>query len=306
MPEFHKEYLNLALKGLLDPIEQFYSTKEEMKAMAKELKTVAINVDPEEVNLGAKGLVFDKVCESFAQGSTGRISNWSSEKNTKSPLIIRGLGKSSQEAIKHCMDTSRDFYAIDTGYLQVAGSKAKNYHRVTKNNLQYLGPIIERPEDRLTKLRWELTPAPNGEKILICPPSDKVMNFYNRDLNQWIRDTVRRIERHTIREIEIREKPTRRERVTNNTIWQVLDDAYCLITFNSIAATEAILYGVPAIALAPNAASTVCSTRISDIEKLETPADKTRVNFAKHLSYCQFTLEELQSGYAWNIVNEGV
>ena len=293
------------LKNLIDPAERYYKTVKVLKEMKqKTLKVASIEPDKDDFDLESKGLVYDGPLQNFIAGAGGYISNWTAEQQTKTPLVIRGLGGTSQKALRHCMQTDREFYAIDTGYMQISGSKAKHYHRVTRNNLQNLGPIIDRPDDRLKKLQWKLTSAPNGTTILVCPPSEKVMGFYNKDLNEWTRTTLEQIKRHTGRPVEIRTKPTRFERVTDKTIWQALDDAYCLVTFNSIAATEAILYGVPAIALAPNAASIVCNTKISDIDKLEIPTDDDRIRFARHLSYCQFTIKEMESGYAWEILNE--
>ena len=93
--------------------------------------------------------------------------------------------------------------------------------------------------------------------------------------------------------------------MSTDTIWEALKDAYCLVTFNSIAATESLLAGTPAIALAPNAASVLCNTEISKIENLNRPSKDEIEAFARHLSYCQFNRLEMQNGFAWSILNEG-
>lgn len=268
------------------------------------IKVAAIEPTKGDFNLERKGLEFDPILENFVIGSHGIISNFKEEKKTKTPLAIRGLGGNSQRALSHCIDTGRDYYAIDTGYLQPVGSRAKSYHRITKNNLQHPGPIVNRDTDRLDRLHWKYKKPNPGEKILICPPSEKVMKFYNQNLDDWMESTIDQIKTYSNREIEIRLKPIRQERVTTNTIWDALDDAYCLITFNSIAATEALLYSVPSIALAPNAASVLCDTEIKNISNLTLPTKEEIVRFAAHLSYCQFTSVEMESGYAWKILNE--
>ena len=48
----------------------------------------------------------------------------------------------------------------------------------------------------------------------------------------------------------------------------------------------------------------VLSTYTFGIENLNYPSLDELVNFAAHLSYCQFTSNELRSGYAWSILNE--
>ena len=111
----------------------------------------------------------------------------------------------------HCWETGRDFYAIDTGYFGNSKSKSKGWHRITKNNLQNLGPIIERPHDRF--LSWKYKKFRPGKKILICPPSDKVMKLFDQPTpEEWTATVVTQLRQLTDRPIEIRMKPTRTER----------------------------------------------------------------------------------------------
>lgn len=252
------------------------------------------------------GYQFDQYLQSFILGSNGYISNWEQEQYTNTSLVIRGLGGGSQKAILHCWNTGRTFYAIDTGYFGNVG-KTKTWHRITKNNLQLLDPIRERSDDRLKKiLDYTYKKQTHGRKILICPPSEKVMNLFNQlDPESWTNRVVEQLKQYTDRPIEIRLKPTRSERVSTKTIEAALnDDVYCLITYNSIAAIEALMNGKPAIALGPNAAHTVCNTRLEDIEKLYFPRKFEMTAFMCHLSYAQFTREEMQDGTAWRILNE--
>lgn len=293
-----KKYLKHYLGKAIDKDSTYYKTEK----IDLGTKVAAIEPTKGDYAIEEKGLEYDVHLESFVLGANGRISSFDKEINSNVPLVIRGLGTNSQRALKHCIENKRDYYAIDTGYLQPGVSK--KYHRVTKNALQNLGPIIDRPIDRLRELNWKYHISKPGKKILVCPPSEKVMKFYEMDLQQWLDETIDEIKTQTNLPIEIRLKPERRVRVTTDTIWQALDSAYCLITFNSIAATEALLYGVPAIALAPNAASVLCNTSIKDIKNLYLPTKHETVAFAKHLSYCQFTAAEMVSGLAWKIVNE--
>lgn len=257
------------------------------------------------INYKNQGHAYDPYLSSFILGSGGYVSSWDREKDTSTALVIRGLGGGSRKAIEHCWNTNRQFYAIDTGYL--GNGKSKYYHRVTKNNLQHLGPIIERPGDRLKKIGWKYQKFTEGRKILICPPSQKVMELWKQPAPEaWTKQVVEELKKYTDRPIEIRLKPLRSERITTKTIEQALaDDVHCLITYNSIAATESLLNGKPAIALGPNAAHVLCNTQLSDIENLYVPSKDEMEAFARHLSYAQFTQAELQNGTAWQIVNEG-
>lgn len=260
--------------------------------------------DDNGINYKTKGLQYDEYLESFVLGCGGRLSRWEDEVNTTIPLIIRGLGGNSRKAIKHCWETNREFYAIDTGYFGNERSKAKYWHRITKNALQQTGPIIERPTDRL--LNYKYKKFKEGKKILICPPSEKVMMVFGQPEPEiWVNNVIEELKKYTDRPIEIRLKPNRTERISSNTIEEALDNnVHCLITYNSIAALEALVNGRPAIALGPNCATALCNTSLSEIEKLNKPSEDEMTALMAHLSYCQFTRQEMMNGFAWNTINE--
>jgi len=261
-------------------------------------------------NWNAKGHDYDPYLKSFIKGADGAASNWDKEKDTTSTLVIRGLGGGSQKAIKHCWKTNREFYAIDTGYF--GNWKHKRWHRITRNALQNSGPIIERSDDRLTTIMgswnniWK--PFTPGSKILVCPPSDKVMSLWDQGTAEdWTNQLVEKIKTLTDRPIEIRMKPNRSSRVTDQTIQQALaNDVHCLVTYNSIAATEALIEGKCAISLGPNAAQVIAETELNNIENPRVPSEDEMFAFMKHLSYAQFTQEEMENGFAWNTLQETI
>jgi len=288
-------------------MEKYYpSSKEEaLKLWNNEMGNKIAAIDSEGgVNYKSKGHAYDPYLTSFIIGSGGYISSWSAEENTDTALVIRGLGGGSRKAIKHCWKTERTFYAIDTGYL--GNVKTKIWNRVSKNALQNLGPIVDRPTDRLKLLNYKFNHFTPGRKILICPPSEKVMDLWDQPSPQkWTENVIEELKQYTDRPIEVRLKPDRTDRVNNNSIQSALsNDVYCLVTYNSIAATEALLFGKPAIALGENAAQVLCNRKLKDIEKLRIPTKDEMLAFASHLSYCQFTQSEFANGTAWRIVNE--
>jgi hypothetical protein len=81
-------------------------------------------------------------------------------------------------------------------------------------------------------------------------------------------------------------------------------DVHCLVTFSSIAAGEALLWGKPAITLGPNAAAALCSNSISEIETLKIPTLDEVDAWARHIAYCQFSEPEMRDGTAWRILND--
>jgi hypothetical protein len=217
------------------------------------------------------------------------------------PWCIRGmkLGKS----VNYCWDTGRTFYYIDNGYI---GNLSKKTHfRIIKNHVHDIRPIIDRPSDRLARLSYKTKPFRPGRKILVAPPSEKSFTIWDIDQPTWLAQTMAELQRHTDRPIEIRLKRTREERLRTDTMESALaDDVHCLITYNSVAAVEAVMLGRPAICLGPNAAGVVCSQALSDIESPRVPSEDEREAWLRHLSYSQFTFAEMADGTAWRILNQ--
>jgi hypothetical protein len=131
------------------------------------------------------------------------------------------------------------------------------------------------------------------------------MKFFDLDLDKWMEETLAELKKYSDREIVIRLKQSRAVRLTSDTMESALQkDVHCLVTFNSIAATEALLFGKPAITLGPNAAQSLCKQSLDQIEKPYIPSLDEVEEWAAHLAYSQFTEEEMRSGYAWKILNE--
>ena len=303
--ERHTEVLKDVLNYIVDPTSKFYDTDWlELGQRIKETMSKIAAINTSEINLEKKDLVYDPILQSFVRGSNGVISSYEDEKHTDNALVIRGVGGGSRKAIQECWKSGRTFYTVDTGYY--GNVKSKLVHRVTKNDLHNCGPILERPMDRAKTFGYKFRKFTPGRKILICPPSLKVMDLFNQPSpEEWVKQTIQALKKYTDRPIEIRMKPNRTERVTTKTMRAALqDDVHCLVTYNSIAAVEALMEGKPALVLGPNAASSIAETDISNIDNPRIPTrDETDAFFA-HLGYCQFTVPELSSGYAWEVVNE--
>ena len=176
-----------------------------------------------------------------------------------------------------------------------------------KNNLQH-SDIINRPIDRWSSFNRKLLPwKKTGRKILVAKPDEKPCKFYGIDLDRWLEETVTTIKKHTDRPVVIRDRaPKREDRINTSTLKQALDDdVFALVTYNSVAATEAVMYGIPAFTLAPcNAASPVSSQDLSQIENPYYPDMDKLLAWVSHLAYGQFHVSELKSGEAMKKLNE--
>lgn len=238
----------------------------------------------------------------FAQGCGGEITSLVAARKTPldTPWCIRGMKFGA--VIQECWQTGRPFYYIDNGYF--GNAFTKRWFRIIKNHSHDIRDIQPRDRSRLNQCDITTRPRARGSKILIAPPSQKSFTLWNIDAEQWVTDTVAEIKRHTDRPVEIRMKRPRAERFKEDTIEQALENVHCLITYNSVAAVEAVMLGRAAICLGPNAAAAVCSHSLADIENPVYPDNDQREAWLRHLSYSQFTFDEMSNGTAWRILNE--
>ena len=296
-----KHLVESILKYRVDPAGEYYNIT--LDTLSKQLAELPVNnvvSTDSEYRYERKGHMYDPILQSFVQGAGGQLSTWSKEEFTTTPVVLRGITKRKQ--MEACKAAGRDFYYIDTGYF--GNGKKKWYHRITKNDVQWFGPIVDRPGDRLDRTGVRPKKMRPGKDILIAPPSQKLLNNYDIVLEEWLSTVQSEIKKHTDRPIVIREKQGRSTRINDDTIEMALDrNVHCLVTFSSIAAGEALLHGKPAITLGPNAAAPLCSHSISEIENLRIPSLDEVEAWARHLAYCQFTEAEMRDGTAWRILN---
>lgn len=246
----------------------------------------------------------DQYINAFAQGCGRQAINLDNfvYESSAEPLVLRGILK--YKIIQRCWQEQRDFYYMDTGYFGNSGFK--QWHRIVRNDLQH-NELKMVPDDRWRRLGIKLNPRrPSGRSILLALPDDKPCRFYGINRQQWIDDTVKKIKSFTDRPIIVRERAAKRsDRQTNSFAQALQQDVYAVVTFNSIAAVESIVGGVPAFVLAPtHAAKPVASTDLSQIETPFYPDDDLRYRWVCHLAYGQFHTSELSNGTALKILKQ--
>ena len=252
--------------------------------------------------------------------------------NDKSPCVFRGLGKSP--LIHKCIEKGIDFYYIDTGYF--GNFTRKSWHRIAKNNLQ---TIDHKPLDQIFTILTKGVDTEKGRrkifhqkefddfvyrrfgqvlgdfdlfkverrqrsnKILLVPPSQKVFNHFGANAEEWIESKMKELKQYTDKEIVLRPKGGRSERINYTVQHQLVKENFdSLITFNSIASLEAIVKGFPATVLGPNAGSFLSNTDITKIDDPRWPELTDIKNHLLYLSLCQFTNEEMSNGFAWKVI----
>lgn len=220
--------------------------------------------------------------------------------NTTLPVIVSGTTK--RIVPNTCYKNGVPWYSIDGGYLGNADRKWKRWFRFTANAWQNSGPIIPRDETRLNRITINQRPIPRGRRIMLVPPHPKVVETFGLpDVDTWIKQTVELIRQHTNREVVTRDRPgARRSRRFREALQ---DDINAVVVYNSNAGVESVVHGIPVVALG-DCGSTPMSHPIHRIDDLDDVDIDRRHSWLKHLSYCQFTMEEIRNGTAWSIVNE--
>jgi len=246
----------------------------------------------------------DAILDNFLTGSQGVFAGSKNLKDVdiKTPIVVRGIAK--KKVMHKAIEEGRDFYYIDTGYF--GNDKTKHYHRCVKNALQFNLPIWKDcPDDRFLKTGTQIRRYTPGENILLCPPSQKALSYWNVNLQEWLDSTVEKLKKYTKRPIVIREKQKRNVRTTEDTMEMALQrDVHCLVTYNSIAAVEALILGKPVFVMGPNAAEPMANTDLSKINNPMMPTPEKVIQLCCNLAYGQFTPSEMVDGTAWRILNE--
>lgn len=218
-------------------------------------------------------------------------ANFSSLMTPISYGILRGTGEIFNQQRK----AEKDYWEIDLGYFNP--SHFSGYYRISKNGTRakYNKAIADKlPSDRWDALNINISSwKTGGEYILFCPPTDEVRAFY-RIPDQWEKQTLT-VLRETGYPIKIREKNS----INNFPLSVDLQDAVCLVAYNSNTMIEALVAGVPVIGFSEDIYNWN-NLKPKDIGKKDlTTFD--RYSLFKFLSYCQFTLAEFSTGEAWKI-----
>jgi hypothetical protein len=111
------------------------------------------------------------------------------------------------------------------------------------------------------------------------------------------------IRRYTDREIRFRNKPRPNNQWWNTDIRDDLKDCHALVTNMSLSAIVAVQNMVPVFTHHSNVCDLI-SGRIDDIERTRKPGRKVMNNFFKMIADQQFTLDEMGSGVAYEILKK--
>jgi hypothetical protein len=225
------------------------------------------------------------LCSAFLEGSP----------NAEDAAVFFGVDHSNQEHWQRVRKGGQPFYYIDNSYFD---STRQTYFRITKNRLQHPGTGTSSGV-RFGRLGVKIQPWKTaGKHLVVCPQSDYFMRVVVGYRGNWLDDISAQLKFVTPMPVKVRSWSSDKTALAA-TLESDLDGAHALLTWSSAAAVTAILNGVPAISFGESAAAAVGST---SLRALAAPPKPERGVWCGVLADNQFTVEEMRSGKAWEML----
>ena len=235
--------------------------------------------------------------------------------------VLRGTG----EMFHAAQSAGIDYYYMDHAYYD-AGYGNKGWMRIVKNGhtMNWLGNSNGNRYVKFFQKNNLLLPWKNnserGDRIVICPPTNAV-SWYAKLSYDWTERVVAQLKSllppaHHSR-ILVRPKPNEpmvdkagnllgfRQNPNEGSLNEDLDNAQCVIAFNSMVSLNATLKGIPVIGGSYNC----CKPIAYQIHDVVTPnvfdaEPINRTNLIHWLADNQWNIEEIKNGTAWSKLQE--
>jgi len=238
--------------------------------------------------------------------SKGEWKTFDWKKWTKNPVAVVGTLRGAEEVIWECQKRLHPFYYMDHAYF----GATRNYepgpngmlYRLIKNQMQ-LNYTLELEKEDLKRIKKykpiDRKPfTKSGEHIILCPPTEAITRLYKIENEKvWTENKITEIKKYTDRKVIVRNKTTKIP------LEDQLKNAYCMVSYQSTAAIQAILNGVPSFCSEVSAARELSELELENIDSPHYPDDDLVNQWIEGLLACQFSMEEIKSGEAVSIVD---
>ena len=234
-------------------------------------------------------------------------------------VAFQGIIRNTHEIYQKCLETNTKFYYFDQPYFFMSGYQPHKkfndiWYRIIVNNTQKnfisksqkykdrYKEICKTTSKGITLKKWR----PKGDHILVIPPSYHTAKWYNIDRAVWESNIVAKLKRHTDREIRVRHKYINNLDVGNKVrkpLEEDLKNCWAMVSWHSMCAVEAVLNGIPSFTSEHSPAKPV-SLNLTHLDMIEDPYICDREQWLYSLLGAQFTLKEMQSGYAYEFLKD--
>lgn len=190
-----------------------------------------------------------------------------------------------------------DVIVLETGYIN-RGDGETHHYAAGFNGLNGRADFRneDSPDDRAAKFPVQLLPwRRDGKHVLLCGqvPWDASVDHIN--FNAWLSVARESLARVTERPVRFRPHPQIAK--PDMSLEEDLEDCWAVVTFNSNAAVDAAIRGVPVFAA--DAGSMAYPIANKDLSHIEIPSTPERKQWLNNLAYTQWTQEEMRQGLTW-------
>jgi len=224
--------------------------------------------------------------------------------------VVFGIGKRAVPAsmpraavLAGQKEIDRDTLVLERGYI-----KRNQYYSCGLNGINNRALFNNDvcPPDRFEALGVELKPWRfGGNYILLIGQVPWDASVQHTDHYVWLNNTVAILREFTQRPIVFRPHPLAYMQdvpvagceTSQKNIQEDIEDAFCVVTFNSNSGVDAVIEGVPAFCadhgsmIYPHGAKPLC--------EVEAPPSWAREQWAANIAYAQWTADEMRAGLAW-------
>ncbi len=194
-----------------------------------------------------------------------------------------------------------------------------DYHKIALDSPMFNGNFINQnsPPDRweMMQSKYSIPYKPwrsDGNYILICMQPTINWSMDGVDAVKWASNSIKKIQEKTDRPIYIKAHPSapadsrRLQKLhpdvkiiptSRSNFIEAIEDAYCLVVYNSNVATDAAVYGVPVFAAENRCMAWPVANKTLD--NIENPEKPNRDQWLYDLGYAQWSEEEVRNGTVW-------
>lgn len=236
--------------------------------------------------------------------------------------VVCMVGVKSRELFRaHHRVGARVLY-LDKGYCRgKRGGPVRGweYWRIALDSHQPTNRLMARDYSERRWRRLGIRPEPwreAGDHVLIAGSSAKYHAFHELDEpTAYTAALIGDLQRKTNRPLVYRPKPSwlgavpidgARFSPPSESIGDVLDNAWAVVTHGSNACFEALVAGIPCVVLGDAVARPISSTSIEDIEEPRLAAEAQRSKLFHALAWWQWRAAEFASGEAWEFIRSEI
>lgn len=216
----------------------------------------------------------------FAQGCSGEMVEGANPKYRPGVQVVWGLLRGAPQIVEQAKERGDPWFCLDHGYFR--RGHTDGYYRVTYRGYQKT-VVEDRPSDRWEALKLSPGTTARGADVVLVPPAANVQAVFGPYWPPAL---------ETGRKVLVSRKD-------GKPWYEKFKSAHMVVTYNSIAAVEAVVRGVPVMVTGESAAQVFSSP---SVESPVVPEDEDRARWAWSLAYGQFTLEEMRDGVAWHVL----